>query len=199
MALNPPPLQPSVGQALRSHPDELHCGDQLGWWTRPDRLRLALADGLGHGHEAEIAASAAIAQVAAMPEHHLEEIFLACDQALRDTRGAALAIVDIHPQLDRLRHAAVGNIRSVIARSGLIRRLSSSRGIVGAGYRDLRAESFTITAGDWLTLFTDGIQESAEVLSGLDDATVSDRLAEQLIERWADGHDDAGILIYRHA
>ncbi|MFD2111368.1 SpoIIE family protein phosphatase [Thiorhodococcus fuscus] len=203
MALNPSSptadrTEVSVGQAVRPFPGEPLCGDQSGWWRHPDRLRLALADGLGHGQEAHAAAATVVEHLATMRPTGLAELFADCDRTLIGSRGAALAVVDVLFEENALLHAAVGNVRTLLIGQRQIRRLPGARGIVGGGFSGLRPERLPLSAGDWLVIFSDGIPEDADIRASLTASRSSDALAEQLLERWARDQDDAGILIYRH-
>lgn len=203
MALNPtsPPHKPrelGLGQALQPFPGERLCGDQCGWWLQPNRLRLALADGLGHGPEANRAAEAVINQIATTPKHDLSETFADCDRALIGTRGVALSVVDVPFEAGAILHAAVGNIRTLLLQDRRIRRLGGARGIVGAGFSGLHPERFSLRPGDWLVIFSDGIPEDADIAASLIGSQPSNALAEQLLAHWASDRDDAGILLYRH-
>jgi hypothetical protein len=188
-----------LGQAVRSLPGEPLCGDQLGWWLRGERLRLALADGLGHGSEAHAAAATAMRQIAMRDEVTLDRLFAHCDQALIDTRGAALAIVDILPGESLLMHASVGNVRTLLIRGQHVRRLGGARGIVGTGLNGLHPECLPIAPGDWVLIFSDGLPENAGIAECLADAQPSDGLAERLVAQWCTDRDDASLLLYRHA
>ncbi|MBN2885232.1 MAG: SpoIIE family protein phosphatase [Chromatiaceae bacterium] len=209
--LDPAPLDPAVlGTALRPVAGERLCGDQLGCWRAQPGLLLALADGLGHGAEAHRAASTAMRTLAALAGAALAEAFAHCDRRLNATRGAALALVRIEPEMAagsqsggaRLTHAAVGNIRTLVWSQGRLRRLGGARGIVGAGYRELRQEQLALDPGDWLALYSDGLPEEAAIedaLARLDRQGVPrlDRIAAELLERWANPNDDAALLLYR--
>ncbi|MTW21429.1 SpoIIE family protein phosphatase [Allochromatium palmeri] len=191
-------IQARIGQALRPMPGETLCGDQLGWWTRPDGWRVALADGLGHGAEAHVAAATAMRQLATDDEIPLAELFARCDRALIDTRGVALSVIDIRPAESVIVQAGVGNIRTLLIQAQGTKRLGGARGIVGAGFDGLRPERLPIAAGDWLLLFSDGLPENAGLVEMLHEEAPSDQLAERLLTRWAGSHDDAGLLLYRH-
>ncbi|AFL72404.1 SpoIIE family protein phosphatase [Thiocystis violascens] len=188
-----------LGQALRALRDGEPCGDQLGCWITSGGLRLALADGLGHGREAHAAAATAMHQLAAeCTEPALDVVFARCDQRLLNTRGVALAVVDICGDDASIQHAAVGNVRTLLVQDDRVKRLGGARGIVGAGFSSLRTERLTINPGDWLIIFSDGIRENAGIVDCLVDAQPSDQFAEGLLARWADERDDASLLLYRH-
>jgi len=207
----PAPLDAAVlGAALRPVAGECLCGDQLGYWPAEPGLLLALADGLGHGAEAHRAASTAMRTLAALAGASLVEAFALCDQRLNTTRGTALALARIEPERAaggqnggaRLTHGAVGNIRTLVWSQGRLRRLGGARGIVGAGYRQLRLEQLALDPGDWLALYSDGIPEEAAIedaLARLDRPGTAclDQIAAELLERWANPGDDAALLLYR--
>jgi phosphoserine phosphatase RsbX len=188
-----------IGQALRAlHPPE-PCGDQIGCWRTAGGWRLALADGLGHGHEAHRAAAAVMQRLVATPATApLETIFADCDRQLLDTRGVALAVVEIRLAPATICHAAVGNVRTLLIQNGMVKRLGGARGIVGAGFRGLRSECLPLHCGDWLVLFSDGIRENVEIVAALVGQTPSDALAAQLLARWGEDRDDASLLLYQH-
>ncbi|MBK5941545.1 SpoIIE family protein phosphatase [Halochromatium roseum] len=189
----------NLGLALRPMPGESVCGDQVGVWSDESPLRLALADGLGHGPGAHQAAARAIQILSALRHLPIDARFQRCDEQLLDSRGVALALADIDLQAHYLTHAAVGNIRSLLLRQGRITRLGGARGIVGAHFRNLYLEQHDFLPGDWLVMFSDGISEGAQIADALQDAEPNQATAEALLERWASPHDDASLLIYQHA
>ncbi|NEX16489.1 MAG: serine/threonine protein phosphatase [Halochromatium sp.] len=189
----------NLGRALRPMPGESLSGDQHGCWCGTSRLRLAVADGLGHGVDAHRAASAAIHYLSLAERQPLPQLFSGCDQALLGTRGVALGVVDIDAAQGHLLHACVGNIRCLLLQPNRVQRLSGARGIVGAGFSGLRPEVFPFAPGDWLVMFSDGIREDAGFADRLRSADPSDALAEELLARWANDHDDASLVLYRHA
>jgi serine/threonine protein phosphatase PrpC len=180
-------------------PGESVCGDQIGVWPDEPLLRLALADGLGHGPGAHQAAARAMQLLGDLGHLPIEARFQRCDEQLLDSRGVALAMADLDLQAQRLTHAAVGNIRSLLLRQGQITRLGGARGIVGAHFRDLYLEQHDFRSGDWLVMFSDGISEGAQIADALHEAEPTQATAQALLERWANMHDDASLLLYRHA
>ncbi|MEA3639246.1 MAG: SpoIIE family protein phosphatase [Lamprobacter sp.] len=212
-------LVANLGLALRAMPGESVCGDQIGVWPQAEhRLQLALADGLGHGQGAHQAACNVMRLLDDLQPLAISSRFQYCDEGLLHSRGVALAMADIDLQAHCLTHAAVGNIRSLLLRHGKVRRLGAARGIVGAGYRDLYPEQHDFQPGDWLVMFSDGINEDAQIADALSGAEPSgatrqassqvagrtstqatgQAIAQALLERWASAHDDASLLLYQH-
>ncbi|WPL15916.1 Stage II sporulation protein E (SpoIIE) [Thiorhodovibrio winogradskyi] len=200
-------LGTNLSSALRPLPGESACGDQLDAWLIDTGLRLAVADGLGHGPEAQRAAVTALDELRqASPGLELAELFARCDQALIGTRGVALAVVDVRPDAGQVLHASVGNVRTLLIHQDKVRRLGGARGIVGAGFRALRPERFVLAPGDWLVLYSDGIAENADLATALAEADLEpdpnhvpeNSLASRLLARWASDRDDASLLLYRH-
>ncbi len=178
---------------------EPHCGDQAGCWESGGKTVLCIIDGLGHGKAAEEAALAALDFVGHHHHEPLLEVFAACDEALRHTRGVAMGIAVIDEAAGMLTYAGIGNTRAVVSGNGKRNmNLSSNYGIVGAGYRRLVSESVALAPGDMVLLYTDGFPEIID-LSAYDDGIKADvgRLAETILEDWRRGADDAGILIFR--
>ncbi|MCX5540910.1 SpoIIE family protein phosphatase [Paraburkholderia sp. CNPSo 3076] len=110
--------RPEIGGVCVPHPGEEVCGD--GWQAQVDQsgLTLALADGLGHGAEAHVAAVAALDVLrrrAGLAPAALMELSHA---ALRHTRGAALALVRIDLARGALAFCGTGNISAVAYGAG---------------------------------------------------------------------------------
>lgn len=195
-----PGANDDVGYASRAMAGEAVCGDRCGVWQTPQRIVLALADGLGHGPQAAAAAAAALHFIGGQLDESCESIFSGCDQALTDTRGVALAIAIVEPARGLLTHAAVGNIRSVVIGVSRERRLQGACGIVGAGYGGLVPENLPLAAGDMLAMYSDGFAELLPLRQLLGTPVEHPGyLAEAALNSWASHEDDASILLYRYA
>ena len=192
--------------AKRPCKGEVHCGDACSYWKHGAHTILCVADGLGHGMHAEIAAMAAMDFVA----HHLCDplpvIFDQCNRTLRHTRGVAMGIATLDEHTGDMTYAGIGNIRAMVIRdpgAGHMKetavRLTSDPGIVGGGFKSLRPESVRVTPDDLVLLFTDGIEEQIDFSNyTVTHSSNLQKLAQQIVRHWGRDSDDAAILIYRH-
>ena len=142
-----------IACATRPMPGETVCGDLCGWWPGSHgRIVLALADGLGHGQEAAVAARAALASLEEHIDSPCEEMFAACETKLKSLRGAALAIAIIETITNRVTVTSVGNVCCVLLSGERLRRFPSTPGIVGAGYNKIISSDLELLQGDLLLL-----------------------------------------------
>jgi hypothetical protein len=178
----------NIGAAMRPKPGEVECGDSyvIGW--RDDGVVLAVIDGLGHGRDAAEASRTACAYI----EHHqddtLSSIMQGLHRAMTHTRGAAVTLMRIRPELGEMSHSGVGNVEV----SGLCQeavRPMCVPGVVGYSLRRVVERSFPIRAGDILVAHTDGVsrQFDIEQYRHLE----AQALADAILADWAKDHDDA--------
>src|SRR5215208_3257970 len=84
-------------------PGEEVCGDSLGYEMLADGSVCMVADGLGHGPEAAVAAGEAVSTLRRHKMQTPAEIVERAHGALRSTRGAALAVAQIYHSQQVLR------------------------------------------------------------------------------------------------
>ncbi len=186
-----------IGIATQGKAGQTHCGDAGGYWIDGARTLLCLVDGLGHGEHAQVAAEAALAAVAQVQTQPLADILDYCDRQLRSTRGVAMGLARIDTVGGRVDYVGVGNIRALRVGS-MQRRFVTSYGIVGGGFGKLFQDEQPFGGDDSLLMFTDGIEEIGAPgdlcdVPGIDPQV----LARRLLETFADGQDDAAVLICR--
>lgn len=189
-----------VASASRAFRGRDSCGDQVGHWLRDPLATLCIVDGLGHGPDAERAAKAVVSYVGQNLDALLEDLVSGCNEAVRETRGAAMGLVLVNLEEMTLTHAGVGNTRAILLTQS--RRaptvLASTYGIIGAGYQKLRPETVFFTPGDLLFLYTDGLPELIDAAAVVTGSRQHPReLAEEILGRWALGTDDAAVLVAR--
>lgn len=139
-------------------------GDAWASVQSGDQLTVLVADGLGHGIEANLAASQAVRMLRENPQLGPHALLERCHLALRSTRGAAVAVARIDRAYEKLTFAGVGNISGRIysaERGG--QHLVSVNGTAGHHSEKLREFSYPWTADAVLQMHSDGLSSGAGV------------------------------------
>lgn len=161
-----------------------------------DGMLVCLVDGLGSGPLAAEAAQIAVDWVATHHQAPLLQIIAGCHEAMRNTRGAVMALMHINTGARALSFVGVGNIEFHAWGAELMQPVSQA-GIVGSRLPSLREFSFTYTPGALIILHTDGISRRF-VLDGIVERVGSaspQRLAEAIADDYAKGNDDVTLLV----
>jgi anti-sigma regulatory factor (Ser/Thr protein kinase) len=177
---------------------EDECGDGWGVACDPAGATLMAADGLGHGPQAAAAAQAAIEQLRRLPGSEPGPLVEAAHEALRSTRGAALAAARIDFENDVIRFAGIGNIGAYVIDGDTRRALVSHNGIVGHNMRKVQEFSAPCPPGALVILHSDGIQTQWDLdrypgLLARSPVLVAAMLMRDFIRR----RDDAMVLVVR--
>jgi phosphoserine phosphatase RsbX len=181
-----------AGGFSRALPGYVECGDAfLIAPCASGELAVALIDGLGHGAEAARAAEAAAGAIRQHLELPAGEILRHCDQALRETRGAAMGILKVGED-GRGEFCGIGNIE-VQNLCGQAPGLFCLAGIVGHNLRALRAMPFAMQSGDIYCLHSDGVSSRGALRDCLPGAP--EDVARRIVETWGKSHDDATAVI----
>ncbi|MBD0844708.1 ATP-binding SpoIIE family protein phosphatase [Streptomyces sp. TRM68416] len=106
-------------------------GDAWTWARSHTRLSLVLADGLGRGPEAAAASGVAVQAVHRSAHLAPAELLRQAEDALRGTRGAAMAVAQLDTGTGVLSFAGVGNVGARLRHRGTWRPLLSRPGAVG--------------------------------------------------------------------
>jgi anti-sigma regulatory factor (Ser/Thr protein kinase) len=176
------------------------CGDAMAWIESKDRILVIMVDGLGHGPLAAEAANEALLIFQAYCSQPPREILARIHDALRKTRGAAVAIAEVRPLSGTLTYAGVGNISGLIISAGnLGRNLMSHNGTVG--HVISRIQEFTV---EWprdgkLIMFSDGLQTrwALSQYPGLVNRPAA-VIAAVLLRDWRRGRDDSSVFVLQH-
>lgn len=156
----PPPREAgfSVGGICVPYRDSEACGD--AWAAEQDgrRLRIVLADGLGHGEHAAAASHAAVRVFRERPDRLPAEHVEAMHDALRSTRGAAVAVLDADLESGVIRYVGVGNIAGGLVSGGESRGLLSNNGTVGHSLPRVQQFEYEFPPGSTLVLHSDGLR-----------------------------------------
>lgn len=194
------PVPIAVGGVCVAKPGEAVCGDAWFAGERGGRHRLLVADGLGHGPDAALAANTAVRiaveHAGLDPSALLERLH----DALRSTRGAAAAVATIMPRTGTGIYAGIGNIRGFTSGPGGTRNLVSHNGTLGQQLRRLQAFEFELPHRALLVMHSDGIQShwNLDAYRGLERHHPA-VIAAAIYRDHARGRDDATVVVLRNA
>jgi hypothetical protein len=183
------------GIAIRPMPGETRSGDAASVVVREGFVTAILIDGLGHGVGAAEVADHAIQLAEAQAELRPEALLRALDEALIRSRGAVASVL-------RLERATGGGLASFagIGNVGLSFRGQrpfapvSMPGILGRRVRKVRSFEHSLSRGDLLVLYTDGLSSRLELG---DLAGEPPSMAASLVARFGKSTDDAGCVVLR--
>ncbi|WP_028801447.1 ATP-binding SpoIIE family protein phosphatase [Streptomyces sp. 142MFCol3.1] len=135
-----------------------HSGDAWACTRSGDFVTLLLADGLGHGPAAAEASDAAVRLLRQRAHLSPQDLLGELHGALRDTRGAAIAVARLDLAAGQLDFAGIGNVGARLGADGTWRPLLSHPGIVGA-HRPARLPGSRTpwTSDSVLVLHSDGL------------------------------------------
>ena len=203
---NPSPLgaEPQRGECLEigavslPRPGEQMCGDAWAVEQRPGRCRFLVADGLGHGPMAADAARQAVRVFRENARLDPAEILQTVHAALRSTRGAAVAVVEVNVEGQQVRCAGVGNISGTICTAGASRSLVSHNGTVGHALHKIQQFVYPFPPGALLVLHSDGLATSwrLDQYAGLA-ARHPSLIAGVLYRDFKRGRDDVTVIVAR--
>ena len=168
----------------------------------PGGVLLGVIDGLGHGNEAALAASAAESILRAQPQEPVISLVRQCHENLRSTRGVVMSLVSFDILHGLMTWLGVGNVRGVLRRSGSSSNLPQEELLLRAGViggqiplPPLQAAVLPVFQGDTLFLASDGIR--GEFALEQAPSEMSQRTAQVILSRFANGNDDALVLVAR--
>ena len=184
-----------------SKPGEDVSGDSWGSAYDGEHLVIIVADGLGHGLEARLASTEAVRQLYENPELSPKALLLRVHQALRSTRGAAVAVARIDSQRGKLTFAGVGNVSArIYAGSESRQNLVSLNGTAGHQCERIQEFSYAWPGDGLLVLHSDGLStgtglESYPGLAARDPALIAGVLYRDFFR----GRDDATVVVAKAA
>jgi negative regulator of sigma-B (phosphoserine phosphatase) len=174
---------------------------------------VGVADGLGHGPEAALAARKAALVCELNAERTLTELMTLCHEALRHTRGAVLSLASFQPAAGMIDRLGVGNVEGILIRAptaedsrgpGLTagkgkvayESLRLHGGVVGYQIPTLRPSTFAIRGGDVVILATDGVRSGfGRAGSGISGCQ---EMADTILSEYSRLSDDALVLVIRY-
>lgn len=151
------PMPMALGAVCLPRTGETHCGDAWAVTVNERGCRIIVADGLGHGPLAAIAAQAAVKVFHDQPRAAPGELISAAHAAMRATRGAAVFVADVDLAHQELRYAGVGNVAATISSRGALKSLVSHNGTVGHEMRKVQQFSLPWPDDALLIVHSDGL------------------------------------------
>jgi anti-sigma regulatory factor (Ser/Thr protein kinase) len=187
----------SIGAVNVPKPGQEVCGDSWGMEQNEDHTTILVADGLGHGLEAHSASVEAVRMLHAHPSLPPKALTERIHQALRSSRGAAVAVARIDSRRGTIVFSGVGNISAQIA-SGekAAQHLVSMNGTAGHQSQGIREFSYRWPEDGLLVLHSDGLTSSAAPTGYAGLATRECSLIAGVLYRdFNRGHDDATVVV----
>lgn len=187
----------AVGGVCVPKPGEEVPGDSWTVARAAGRTMVLVADGLGHGPDAAVAARTATRLVADCVGRPPAELLARAHEAMRGTRGAAVAVAAVDEDAGELVFAGIGNVAAhLVHADGTTMGLPSSYGTVGGDLRKIQEQRAPLAAGDGLLLATDGVRprwrwSDYPALWRRDPALV----AGIVYRDFAAGRDDATVVV----
>ena len=193
------PVPPVAGVSI-PYPGETECGDAWAVWSAGELTSVFVSDGLGHGRDAAAASAVAVAAFLRNAERSADDVMAAVHDALRATRGAAIALGELDWRRGVLHFCGLGNISAVISRAeGKDQHLVSLAGIAGHVARRLQKFTYPWQPGDVLVMHSDGIGTHWALsqypgLAGRQPGVIAGVLARDHRRR----NDDATVVVASH-
>lgn len=146
-----------IGAVMVPYPGLDMCGDGWGMSCRDSAIQVLVVDGVGHG---ELAAESGLAALQAYMTHAqtpLPELMQVEHEALRNTRGAVLAIARIEREPRKLHYVGFGDISGRVITSSTSFSCVSKAGIVGARIPRPQVYTYEWDATSLLIMHSDGL------------------------------------------
>lgn len=193
--------QLKIGAVNVCKPGQEVSGDSWGVEQAGDITTVMVADGLGHGIDAKTASAEAIRILRLYPTLNPEELVVRAHQALRSTRGAAIAVARIDRNRETVLYSGLGNISAQLySGSEPQQHLVSVNGIVGHQMQKTREFSYPWPKDGMLLMYSDGLSTSTglETHAGLAFRDPS-LIAGVLYRDFARRNDDATVVVAKAA
>jgi anti-sigma regulatory factor (Ser/Thr protein kinase) len=172
------------------------CGDGAGAKKMGDSMMMMVVDGLGHGILAAEAAREAenvfVSSRTESPGLILED----SHNALKKTRGAAMAVASINLAHGVLTYAGIGNIGSSIVSPAGSRGMASHNGIVGHQVSKVQEFKFPWEAKSILVMASDGLKTNWDLKAypGIWNKSAA-LIAGILVSDFSRERDDVTVLV----
>ncbi|MXV53181.1 SpoIIE family protein phosphatase [Pedobacter sp. HMF7647] len=182
-----------------SKPGEKTSGDGFAYKTTSRYIKLMLADGLGHGPEANKAANEAAAAFRIFPDYSPTETLRFIHSSIKKTRGAVINVVGYDLESKTWASTGIGNIFLRLIGPGTFKNHMSYNGIVGHNIPNTMNEQYyKADQFNQLILCSDGIktriEQSRYPLVQKYDPTI---LAAAIYKDHARRNDDMSVVVVK--
>ena len=187
------------GSICLAAPGETECGDAWGARMQDGMACVVLADGLGHGPDAAVASRAAVRVLDETATNGRPQALIRqAHDALRGTRGAAVAVTVLNAEAGTIAFAGAGNVAGRVVNGTSDRAMLSQSGTVGIRIREPEALEYAWPDHAILVLFSDGLQSRWTLANAIGvlqcDPTV---IAAWLVREHLRGPDDCTVVVVR--
>ena len=139
-------------------PGQIKSGDGTYYTITPQHFKLLVADGLGHGQDANIAVAEAVKAFKLCGGYSPSEILKYIHEAIRKTRGIVCAVVVFDFERNIWKMAGVGNINTRMSNFLRTKNQMSYNGTIGHNMLDgISDQEVTLEDYNQVTLCSDGI------------------------------------------
>jgi len=176
------------------HPSETRCGDGISFCLSDRCVSLLLVDALGHGDGAADVSSRALSAFEKNTFEDAPALVQRIHTELSGSRCAALALVRIEQQANRLMFVGVGNITGRVYSYPSSTGCVSAQGTVGMRMGALMENAYEWAPGSILLMHSDGIKSSAAVESGKSGKSAL-MLAAQIYRDYNRANDDTTVAV----
>ncbi|WP_374164431.1 ATP-binding protein [Arcticibacter sp. MXS-1] len=187
---------PDLRALVVAKPGEKVSGDGCYYKTSGDLLKLLVADGLGHGVEANKAVNEAVTAFKACPYNSPVDILQYLHTSIRKTRGIVGTVAVFNFKTRQWQLAGVGNISTKMISALSSRNYMSYNGIIGHNIpNSMKNQEYTVDDFHQIILCSDGLKSRWEPKYpsiGKHDLSV---LAAALYKDFARRTDDMSVVI----
>lgn len=189
-----------VGAVMVPYPGLDVCGDGWGMTCLESGVQVLVVDGVGHGPPAAEAVLAALRAYETHAHSPLPDLMQLEHEALRDTRGAVLAVARIQGEPRKVHYAGFGDISGRVLSSGGSLSCVSKPGIAGEKIPSPQVYTYEWDRTSLLIMHSDGLTSRWDVSAypGLD-ARHPTVIAAVLYRDHKRGNDDVTVVALREA
>jgi anti-sigma regulatory factor (Ser/Thr protein kinase) len=192
---SPPPADQLYGVVNIPMKGETACGDAFLAIPGASTSLYMVVDGLGHGAYAAEAAEEAIAVVSAYARESAAAMITRTHDALKKTRGAAMAVAIVEHERKVVTYSGIGNVCSALVNGSTTRNMVSQNGTLGAMLPRVQEYTYPIDERSSLIMYSDGMGSKVGLSSypGLQNRPPA-LIAGVLYRDFSRRRDDATVL-----